>query len=167
MAENTKEKLDFTEFPVICDTRKDYNSRLILLILEKVTSSLDFLLIHLQFSTKTQNSEKKHAKIETKTETKNNSFWNPKKHRPTRAPWKTLISARKLHFDTEQHQLKPARKIAQRRRSEHGPQENAPREKSEKTRKSMNTPAGHYKTRRFKNAKTAKNENEDAFSVNA
>jgi len=102
-------------------------------ILEKVTSSLDFLLIHLQISTKNQNSEKKQAKIETKTETKNTSFWNHKKYESTRAPCKTLISARKLHFDTEQPLLKPTREVAQRRLSEHGPQENASREKSEKT----------------------------------
>ena len=86
MTRKSKEKLIFNDFLVGRDAEKDYNHRRILQILEKVTSSLDFLLIHLQFSTKTQNSEKKHAKIETKTETKNNSFWNPKKHRPTRAP---------------------------------------------------------------------------------
>ena len=132
-----------------------------------MTSSLDFLLIHLQISTTNQNSEKKQARIETKTETENTSFWNHKKYESTRAPCKTLISARKLHFDTEQPLLKPTREVAQRRLSEHGPQENASREKSEKTWKSMNTPAEHYKTRRFKNAKTQKNENDDAFSVKA
>ena len=52
MGKNTKEKLDFTEFPVIRDTRKDQNPRRILLVLEKVSSFLEFSLIHLPKSSK-------------------------------------------------------------------------------------------------------------------
>ena len=47
MVENSKEKLDFTEFRLLGRTEKDYNCLCILTVFEKVASFLECLLIHL------------------------------------------------------------------------------------------------------------------------
>ena len=52
MVENSKEKLDFTEFRRVGRTKKDYNCRRILTVFEKVASFLERLLIHLPISWK-------------------------------------------------------------------------------------------------------------------
>ena len=52
MVENSKEKLDFTEFRLLGRTEKDYTCRRILTVFEKVASFLEFLLIHLPISWK-------------------------------------------------------------------------------------------------------------------
>ena len=50
IVENSKEKLDFSEFRLMGRTQKDYNCRRILVVFEKVVSFLDLLLIHLPIS---------------------------------------------------------------------------------------------------------------------
>ena len=45
MVENSKEKLDFTEFQLVGHTKKYYNCRRILAVFEKVASFLEFLLM--------------------------------------------------------------------------------------------------------------------------
>jgi hypothetical protein len=50
MVENSKEKLDFTEFRLLGRTEKDYTCQRILTVFEKVASFLEFLLIHLPIS---------------------------------------------------------------------------------------------------------------------
>ena len=52
MVENSKEKLDFTEFRLMGRTNKDYKSKHILTVFETVASFLEFLLVCLPISIK-------------------------------------------------------------------------------------------------------------------